>query len=134
MLNSGYSLGGEQSGHIIFLDHAATGDGILTALQLLSVVKRKDVKLSELASVMKKFPQVRVNAKVNPAKKNSYAQDPVIAAEIKRIEDMFNNGGRVLIRPSGTEPLVRVMIEGEDPEEIQASADKLAKLIEERLN
>ncbi|NLX69690.1 MAG: phosphoglucosamine mutase [Clostridiales bacterium] len=134
MLKNGYNIGGEQSGHIIFLDHAATGDGILTALQLLSVVKRKDVKLSELASVMKKFPQVLVNAKVNPAKKNSYAQDPVIAAEIKRIEDMFNNGGRVLIRPSGTEPLVRVMIEGEDPEEIQASADKLAKLIEERLN
>lgn len=134
MLKNGYNIGGEQSGHIIFLDHSTTGDGILTALQLLSVLKRKKQKLSELASVMQRFPQVLVNAKVNPDKKNCYMEDHVIAEEISRIESRFKGAGRVVIRPSGTEPLIRVMIEGADQKEIEESAKRLASLIEERLN
>lgn len=134
MLQGGYSLGGEQSGHIIFLDHSTTGDGILTALQLLSVLKRENKKLSQLASVMKKLPQVLVNARVAESKKTDYKEDSIIQQEIKRIEDIFKETGRVLIRPSGTEPLVRVMIEGEDQREIEEYAVRLAKLIEERLN
>ncbi len=133
MLQGGYNLGGEQSGHIIFLDYNTTGDGILTALQLLSVLKRENKKLSQLANVMEKFPQVLVNARVNESKKNDYKQDPVIQQEIKKIEDMFKEKGRVLVRPSGTEPLVRVMIEGEDQREIEEHAVMLARLIEERL-
>lgn len=133
MLQGGYNLGGEQSGHIIFLDYNTTGDGILTALQLLSVLKRENKKLSQLANVMEKFPQVLVNARVNESKKNDYKQDPVIQQEIKKIEDIFKERGRVLVRPSGTEPLVRVMIEGEDQREIEEHAVMLARLIEERL-
>lgn len=133
MLEKGYNIGGEQSGHIIFLDYNTTGDGILTALQLLSVIKRENKRLSELAGVMEKFPQVLVNAKVSEVNKLSYTQDQDIQKEIKRIEDRFEGEGRVLIRPSGTEPLVRVMIEGKDQREIEEYAVGLAKLIEERL-
>jgi phosphoglucosamine mutase len=133
MLKNGYNIGGEQSGHIIFLDYNTTGDGILTALQLIAIMKKKGVELSELASIMKKFPQVLVNAKIDPAKKNSYKEDPIIQEEIRHIEAQFKDEGRVLIRPSGTEPLVRVMIEGADYKEIEKHAMKLAKLIEERL-
>jgi len=134
MLEEGYSIGGEQSGHIIFLDHNTTGDGIVTALQLLSVMKRKGKKLSSLASVMKKFPQVLVNARVSEEKKNLFTQDEVIQNEISNIEKQFKNEGRVLIRPSGTEPLVRVMIEGADQRQIEEVAVGLAKLIETRLS
>ncbi|NLO83265.1 MAG: phosphoglucosamine mutase [Clostridiales bacterium] len=134
MLKNGYSFGGEQSGHIIFLDHGTTGDGLLTALQLLSVIRREARKLSELASIMPRFPQVLINAKVDPAKKDRYTEDPVIMEEIKRIEEMFNHEGRVLIRPSGTEPLIRVMIEGAEQREIEECAARLARLIEQRLN
>lgn len=133
MLEKGYNLGGEQSGHIIFLDQNTTGDGILTALHLLSVIKRENKKLSELADVMEKFPQVLVNANVGEENKLRYNQDPDIQKEIKDIEDRFKGEGRVLIRPSGTEPLVRVMIEGKDQREIEEYAVGLANLIEERL-
>jgi len=134
MLQGGYNIGGEQSGHIIFLDYSTTGDGILTALQLLSVMKRNNRRMSELASVMQRFPQVLVNAKVSPEKKDSYMDDPIISEEISRIEAKFKGAGRVLIRPSGTEPLIRVMIEGADHKEIEDSASRLARLIEERLS
>ena len=134
MLEMGYNFGGEQSGHIIFLDHNTTGDGILTALQLLSVMKRSGRKLSELASGMKKYPQVLVNARVSEDKKNFYKDDDVIQEEIRKIEERFQDDGRVLIRPSGTEPVVRVMIEGADQREIEDQAVKLARLIEERLS
>lgn len=134
MLNGGYCIGGEQSGHIIFLDHNTTGDGLLTALQLINILKEKNAKLSILSSVMKDMPQVLVNAHVSEQKKKLYLEDPVIKEEIKKIEKHFNNNGRVLIRPSGTEPLVRVMIEGENQEELNEYANTLAKLIEERLN
>ena len=133
MLNNGYSLGGEQSGHIIFLDYNTTGDGLLTAIQLLSIVKQKNAKLSELSGIMKNMPQVLVNAHVSESKKNDYLSDDLIKRKIEEIEKHFNNNGRVLIRPSGTEPLVRVMIEGENQEEINFQATELAKLIEERL-
>ena len=134
MLKGGHSLGGEQSGHIIFLDYNTTGDGLLTAIQLLSVIKQKNAKLSKLAEIMKNMPQVLVNAHVADDKKNGYLDDDIIKAKIEEIEKHFDNNGRVLIRPSGTEPLVRVMIEGENQEEINTYASELATLIEQRLN
>lgn len=133
MLNKGYSLGGEQSGHIIFLDYNTTGDGVLTALQLTSVVKNKGKKLSELAKIMTALPQILVNAKVPNDKKKKYLEDEIIRNEIEKIEESLKDTGRVLIRPSGTEPLVRVMIEGKNEKEISKMAEELAKLIEERL-
>ncbi|WMJ78959.1 MULTISPECIES: phosphoglucosamine mutase [unclassified Sedimentibacter] len=134
MIKGGHSIGGEQSGHIIFLDHNTTGDGLLTAIQLLSVMKKKNMKLSELASVMEVMPQVLVNARVSEEKKKSYTDDDIIKSKIEEIERHFHGNGRVLIRPSGTEPLVRVMIEGERQEELDKYANELAVLIEERLN
>ncbi|WP_069650824.1 phosphoglucosamine mutase [Caloranaerobacter ferrireducens] len=133
MLNKDYSLGGEQSGHIIFLDYNTTGDGVLTALQLTSVVKNKGKKLSELAKIMTTLPQVLVNAKVPNDKKKKYLEDEIIRNEFEKIEESLKDTGRVLIRPSGTEPLVRVMIEGKNEEKIKRMAEELAKLIEERL-
>lgn len=134
MLKGGHSIGGEQSGHIIFLDYNTTGDGLLTALQLLSVVKERNTRLSELAGIMKVMPQTLVNAHVSPEKKNAYLDDEVIKNKIQEIEDHFSGKGRVLIRPSGTEPMVRVMIEGENQSELDTYANDLARLIEERLN
>jgi len=134
MLEGGYSIGGEQSGHIILLDFATTGDGILTSLQLTKLIKESGKKLSELAKIMKVYPQVLVNAKVENSKKAFCLQDPVILEAIKKVEEKLNGRGRVLIRPSGTEPLVRVMIEGEDYEEIKKDASELAMLIESRLS
>jgi phosphoglucosamine mutase len=133
MIKEKFSLGGEQSGHVIFLEHNTTGDGILTALQLLSVVKKSGKKASELANMMNVYPQVLINAKVSNEKKNNYMKDSVIAQEIKNIESDFKDEGRVLIRPSGTEPLVRVMIEGKDKDYIEKRAKELADIIEQRL-
>lgn len=134
MLQQGYSLGGEQSGHIIFLDYNTTGDGLLTALQLIAAVKEEGKKLSELAAKMTSYPQVLVNAKVKNENKERYLQDDIIMAEIQKIEEHMQGQGRVLIRPSGTEPLVRVMLEGKDQEELNTLATQLAELIESRLN
>ncbi len=133
MQKSDFNLGGEQSGHVIFLDENTTGDGLLTALHLLEVMKTSGEKLSELASCMDVLPQVLVNAKVTTEKKNDYKKDTVIQSAILELENKFSGEGRVLIRPSGTEPLVRVMIEGKDKEQLEEEANKLAKLIEERL-
>lgn len=133
MKDKGYSLGGEQSGHFIFLDHNTTGDGLLSAVQLLSVMKETNKSLSELASVMTILPQVLINAKVKNENKDRYLEDEVIKAEIEKLEGKFSGEGRVLIRPSGTEPLVRVMIEGKDIDEITIMAKSLAELIEEKL-
>lgn len=132
MAKEGYSIGGEQSGHIIFLDYNTTGDGIITALKLTSVLKRSGKKFSELTKVMKELPQVLVNARVTNEKKNAYTKDEIILAEIESIEKALDGVGRVLIRPSGTEPLVRVMLEGENQEEIDVMAHKLGELIQER--
>ena len=133
MLADGYNIGGEQSGHVIFLDHNTTGDGVLTAIQLLSVLKRSGKKASALASVMQTMPQVLVNARVSNEKKNRYMEDPAVLQGIAALEEKFSQDGRVLIRTSGTEPLVRVMIEGTDIEKMDREARKLAALLEERL-
>lgn len=133
MLDKGYSIGGEQSGHIIFLDHNTTGDGLVSALQFLSVLKKTGQKASEAASIVEVLPQVLVNAKVKPENKNKYMDVEEIALECRKLEEEFAGEGRVLIRPSGTEPLVRVMIEGKDREVLLAKAEKLANLIEKIL-
>jgi len=133
MLAQGYNFGGEQSGHLIFLDHNTTGDGILTALQIMSIMKGSNKSLSTLSSVMAKLPQVLANAKVNDDKKAALSDDPVIQQEIKNIESKFMENGRVLIRASGTEPLIRVMIEGPDQTTVERYAYQLARLIEQRL-
>ncbi len=133
MLKNGYMIGGEQSGHIIFLEHNTTGDGLVSALQFLSVLKKTGMKASEAASIVKVLPQVLCNAVVKPESKYSYMDDAEIAAACKALEDEFNGEGRVLIRPSGTEPLVRVMIEGQDQDYIGKKAKELAHLIERKL-
>lgn len=130
MKEIGANLGGEQSGHIIFLDENTTGDGLLSALHLLEVVVETGKPLSELASVMEVLPQALVNAKVPTHKKEKYMDYPEIADAIAALEKMFAGEGRVLIRPSGTEPLVRVMIEGKDQALIEREARKLAELIQ----
>ncbi len=131
MREIGASLGGEQSGHIIFLDENTTGDGLLSALHLLEVVKLSGKKLSELKTVMKVLPQSLVNAKVPNHKKDRYSEYPEIVEAIEKLEKKYAGEGRVLIRPSGTEPLVRVMIEGREQSMIEEDAKALAKLIEE---
>jgi phosphoglucosamine mutase len=133
MLKNGYNLGGEQSGHVILLDYNPTGDGILTSLMLIQSILKSGKKASELGNLLKKYPQVLVNAKVDSNKKYDYEQDEKIKSAIKKLEDEFDGNGRVLIRPSGTEPLVRVMIEGENQEYIEKKAKDIAKLIEEKL-
>lgn len=125
------NIGGEQSGHIIFLDDNTTGDGLLSALHLLAVVREEGKPLSELASVMKQYPQALVNAHVPNDRKEHYRDFPEIVKRIDALEEEFSGNGRVLIRPSGTEPLVRVMIEGEDQAVIQQKAQELADYIEE---
>jgi phosphoglucosamine mutase len=134
MLENGYVIGGEQSGHIILLEHNTTGDGILTALQLLRILKLTGRKLSELSSIVQILPQVIRNAKVSNEKKHKYLEDEVIARVCKELEAEFSNKGRVLIRPSGTEPLIRVMIEGSNIDYISEKAEELVKVIENRLS
>ncbi len=129
MVNNEYVLGGEQSGHIIFLNHNTTGDGLVTALQVSAIIKQSNESLSSLCSIMKELPQVLVNAKVPNDKKDIYLKDAEIIAEIERMEKLMDGKGRVLIRPSGTEPLVRVMLEGENQEEIDKLAHNLADMI-----
>ena len=129
MLANGYNLGGEQSGHVIFLDENTTGDGLLSALHLLEVLVKTRKPLSELASVMEVLPQALVNARVPNHKKESFMEYQEIADAIAAVEKKFNGEGRVLIRPSGTEPLVRVMIEGKDQQVIEEEANNLAELI-----
>lgn len=124
------NLGGEQSGHIIFLGENTTGDGLLSCLHLLQVMKDTGKPLSELAGIMKTYPQVLINAHVDNAKKEHYLDYPEIVADIASLEKEFDGKGRVLIRPSGTEPLVRVMIEGENQDVLQEKAQALADLIE----
>ena len=114
MLKNGYNLGGEQSGHVILLDYNPTGDGILTSLMLIQAILESGKKASELGGMVQKYPQVLVNAKVDSDKKYAYKDDAEIQKAIEELEKEFSGNGRVLIRPSGTEPLVRVMIEVKD--------------------
>ncbi|GAA0594153.1 phosphoglucosamine mutase [Virgibacillus siamensis] len=131
MLNGGYNLGGEQSGHIIFLDHTTTGDGMLTAIQLVNVMKETGKKLSELADEMEIYPQVLRNVKVTD--KKSALTNSKVQEEINAVEAEMNGEGRVLVRPSGTEPLVRVMVEAPTKEACEKYTNQVAAVIEELL-
>ena len=133
MLTNGYNIGGEQSGHIIYLDYNPTGDGILTSLMLIQILLENKQLPSEARKIVNIYPQVLINAKVNSDKKYDYEKDETIKKAIDDLTAEFSGNGRVLIRPSGTEPLVRVMIEGEDQEVITKKARELADLIEEKL-
>ncbi len=126
-------IGGEQSGHILMLDKNHTGDGLITAVSVVNLMKRSGRKLSQLAKCVQKFPQVLINVEVS-GDKNFYKTDADIAAEIKRVEEKFLNRGRVLIRPSGTENIVRVMIEGENKTEITNAAEDIAAKIREKMS
>jgi phosphoglucosamine mutase len=132
MLKTGCAIGGEQSGHVIFLNHATTGDGILAALQLVKAVKMSGEKISTLSDRIETFPQVLKNAKVKNENKSKFADDPEIKVEIERVEKIMSGEGRVLIRPSGTEPKVRVMIEGKDLDVITELAENLANMLTEK--
>lgn len=134
MLKNGYNIGGEQSGHIIFLDHSTTGDGQLSALMLLNVIKNSGKSLSALAAEMQVYPQVLVNVTVSVEGKAAYATDEVIKNKIEAVEKVLGDDGRVLVRLSGTEPLIRVMLEGKDLDKITALANDIADLVKERLS
>lgn len=131
MLKGGYNLGGEQSGHVIFLDYNTTGDGILTALQLIDTVRKSGKTLGELKTCMTKFPQVLVNVKV--ADKSKFNGNEAIRAKIAEVEAKLGENGRVLVRPSGTESLIRVMAEGPNREEIERYVQEIAAVIEKEL-
>ena len=134
MLKNNYNLGGEQSGHIIMLDYNPTGDGILTSLMLIQILLEKKVKVSELSKIMKKYPQAQVNVKVCNEKKPLYQEDSEILNEINSIKEKLGDNGRIVVRASGTEPLIRVMLEGESQSDLEKMANKLAKLIKVKLN
>lgn len=132
MLKTGCAIGGEQSGHIIFLNHTTTGDGILSSLQLLQAVLLSGKKPSELSDEIEIFPQVLKNARVKNENKEKYKSDKDIMSAIEAVEKELEGMGRVLIRPSGTEPLVRVMLEGQDVDHITKLAEDLAVLLTRR--
>lgn len=129
----GYTLGGEQSGHVIFRDFATTGDGQLTALQLLCLLKRCQKPLAELTAVMTRLPQVMENVQVTPEGKLEFYNNDAIKAAIRLQKETLGDAGRVLVRVSGTEPLIRVMVEGQDEEAIRRIAADLAQLVKEEL-
>ena len=129
MKRGGHCIGGEQSGHIIFLDYASTGDGQLSGVQLISIIKKTGKKLSELASEMVKFPQVMVNIKTTNDIKAVFMSDERVTNAIDAAEKRLAGDGRVLVRASGTEPLIRVMIEGMDEQLITDCAESIADVI-----
>ncbi|PWI58661.1 phosphoglucosamine mutase [Sulfoacidibacillus thermotolerans] len=131
MREGGYVLGGEQSGHVIFLQHNTTGDGVLTALQLLDVMMGAKQRLSELASVMRSYPQVLVNVRVQD--KVAWRNNAAIAAAILQVEEQLGDDGRVLVRESGTEPIVRVMVEGPQEEAVTAYAESIVSIVKREL-
>lgn len=133
MLKNDYVIGGEQSGHVIFLDYSTTGDGQLTAVQILRALKRTNKKLSEMASCMDVFPQVMFNVKVSKFGKVRFEDDEDIKIAIQKAEQELGDGGRVLVRVSGTEPLVRVMLEGKDLKQIDTLGREIAEVVRERL-
>lgn len=133
MVKNGYAIGGEQSGHIIFLDYATTGDGQMSAIQVLNVLKHTGKKISELASEMQVYPQVLINVRVSNFGKARLDKDKEVQLAIREASEELGDTGRVLVRVSGTEPLVRVMLEGEDYNQIKSLAESIAKVIEERL-
>ncbi|MBQ3842096.1 MAG: phosphoglucosamine mutase [Ruminiclostridium sp.] len=129
MLKSGYNIGGEQSGHIIFLDHATTGDGQLTAVKLISLLSQSDRPLSAYNEEFADYPQLLVNVKITDENKGKWDKNDAILASIKEAEDVLGSDGRVLVRESGTEPLVRVMIEGKDAKKVELYTNKIADTI-----
>jgi phosphoglucosamine mutase len=134
MLEQGYCIGGEQSGHVIFLQDNTTGDGLVSAVKLLGAVIRSGQPLSERKKVMDVYPQVLVNVTLGSNEgKELIKEDTVISCEIQNIEQSYGGRGRVLVRPSGTEPLIRVMVEGADHQKVRSDAEKIANLIKERL-
>ncbi len=133
MLQNDYIIGGEQSGHLIFLEHATTGDGELSALKLLCIMKETGEKLSDLAAQMEVFPQVLVNVRVSDFGKARFSRDEEVKKAIAAAEQELGDDGRVLVRVSGTEPLVRVMLEGKDEEKISVLANEIAEVVKERL-
>lgn len=132
MLECNYIVGGEQSGHVIYKDFANTGDGELTSIQILNILSKEGKTLSELSKAMKKYPQVLLNVKVREEAKGQYENDSQVTKVIKEVEKSLNGDGRVLIRASGTEALIRVMIEGLDQEDINKKAKKIADVIEKK--
>ena len=133
MRQNDYNFGGEQSGHVIFLDFGTTGDGQLTGAHLLSLVHRREAKLSSLATLMTRFPQVLVNVEVSNEGKLRFYTDRKIKEATQRVQNQLGRKGRILVRPSGTEPLLRVMVEGESEAEIQELANYVADVIREQL-
>ncbi len=133
MLREGYNIGGEQSGHVICLDYSTTGDGQLTGAQLLSLINRRKAKLSSIATLMERFPQILINVKVPNENKPRFYTDKEIKEEIKRVTNILEGRGRILVRLSGTEPIIRVMLEGEDYAEISRLANETAAVIKDRL-
>jgi len=131
MLEGGYNLGGEQSGHIVFLDHNTTGDGPLTALQVIYLMKKTDSTLSKLASEIKMYPQILNNVQVEH--KRDIRTVPEIVQAIEDAEKRLAGKGRVLVRPSGTEPKIRVMLEGENLKLIKKIGDDIARVIREEM-
>lgn len=130
----GFSLGGEQSGHVILKDYANTGDGELTSLILFSILADSSIKLSDLSNIMIKYPQVLINVKISNDKKSDFYMNDKIKNSIIKFEDLLGTDGRVLVRPSGTEPLIRVMLEGKDLELINKYAKEIADVIGNELN
>ncbi len=133
MLREGYNIGGEQSGHVIYLDYATTGDGQLTGAHLLSLINRRQARLSSIATLMERYPQVLINVKITNEGKVHFYTDKELKAAINRVTETLADRGRILVRVSGTEPLVRVMLEGEDYDEISALAQEVADIVKERL-
>ncbi|HAA04119.1 MAG TPA: hypothetical protein DCE18_12165 [Syntrophobacteraceae bacterium] len=131
MAQGNYNLGGEQSGHLIFLDYNTTGDGILSALQVAAVMLRENLPLSELKRIMQRYPQTMINVRVK--ERRSIETIPEVASALQRHEQGLGDEGRILVRPSGTEPVIRVMVEGADQQRIETIAEELAHVIHRHL-
>jgi phosphoglucosamine mutase len=132
MVKRGCNFGGEQSGHLVFLEHNPTGDGILSALQLLAVMLKEDKSLSDLSDIMVRYPQKLVNVRIKERKR--LEEFPAVIQQIKKVEKKLGQKGRLLVRFSGTEPLVRVMVEGENEQDIRTLAEETARIIEREFN
>jgi phosphoglucosamine mutase len=131
MRNHQFNLGGEQSGHVIFLDYNTTGDGILTGIQLAHIVKQSGQSLSELKSLMRKYPQSLVNVRVQD--KTKWAENEAVRTVIAKVEAELADHGRVLVRPSGTESLIRVMVEGPDEQIVMQAVEEIVAVVEKEL-
>lgn len=131
MLAKGYNIGGEQSGHIIFLDHATTGDGQLSGAKIIEILVNSGKKMSELAAVMEAFPQLMLNVRIEPKHRNIWRDDEKVKAVMSSYEEKLGNDGRILVRESGTEPLIRVMVEAKDADLMEEACKNIAAAIEE---